>query len=368
MLYALRDAGELSQKDPAIHFGEGLIRVPASKEVWVCISPSDRAGDIDQVKAIGWALDPQYRCVDLAEEHRRLQAARSAVPADDSALPPRAIVGIGRRRIEQASAIRDWSGGVTRLIHIGRDRGCLNELDHLITTPAFRTSPSPKILTLALAPSDRIRRLVTEPPGPGSRAAEADFRAVLAERRIRPSWINVFLGNPPDGRRRAWKRPVRLLAERLDRLAARSDADLVITGSPRTDPALYDALGAALRSHHYLHRWSADDAFNPFDPMLRGSRHSVVTGDSISMISQLIEAGHRSLIFPWGESGNGMTAVMRGLSPWRRKRSKNLAVFCFGLYRRKLAAPLDGVSDFAQVTPQPAILDFLFQRLREGLR
>lgn len=30
--------------------------------------------------------------------------------------------------------------------------------------------------------------------------------------------------------------------------------------------------------------------------------------------------------------------------------------------------PLDGVSDFAQVPPQPAILDFLFQRLRERLR
>jgi mitochondrial fission protein ELM1 len=343
--------------------------VPVSKEVWVCISPSDRAGDIDQVKAIGWALDPHYKCVELSDEYRRLEAARAAAPGGDSALPPRAIVGIGRRRIEMAGAIRDWSGGVTRLIHVGRARGHLEQLDCLVTTPAFPVAPSPRILTLALAPSDRIRRLASEPPAAGSCAAEAGFRALLTEGGVRPPWINVFLGNPPGSSRPAWSRLAQRLAGRLDRLAARCDSDLLITGSPRTDPALYYALSAALRRRHYLHRWSADDPLNPFEFMLRGSRHSVVTGDSISMISQLIEAGHRTLIFPWHEGGGGMAALLRGLTAWRsERRSKDLGAFCFGLYRRKLAAPLDGVSDFAHVTPQPAILDFLFQRLRDGLR
>lgn len=340
-----------------------------SREVWACISADDRAGDIDQVKAIGWALDPQYRCVDLADEFRRLRSTIEGARGADPALLPRAIVGIGRKRIEMATTIRAWSGGITRLVHIGRHRGCLSQIDCLVTNPAFPAPRSPKILALPIAPSDRIRRLVSEATGLQSQEADARFRSMLAERGIRSPWINVFLGDPPDFGPRTRSKRMRVLAERLDRLAEQDGRDLVISGSPRSRPEVYEEIGAFVRRRHYLYRWWPHDASNPFEAMLRGTECSVVTGDSVSMISQLIEAGQRTLIFPWTEDQLGLATLMRRLTAGRTEKSrKDLAAFCFGLYRRKLAAPLDGWSGFAGVTPQPAILNMLFQRLRETLR
>jgi hypothetical protein len=204
---------------------------------------------------------------------------------------------VGRGRIEAAAAIRDWSGGVTRLIHIGRDRGHLRRLDGLVTTAAFPTKPSSKVLQLEIVPSDKIRRLIAEPRA--NRSCEVGILPASewgSDGGGRP-WIGVFIGNPPGTERGK----VALLASRLDGIAERSGADLVITGSPRTDPGIYDELQSSLRQRHHLYRWQAGDPRNPFDFMLSGTRCSVVTGDSITMISQLIAAGHRTLIFNWNQ-------------------------------------------------------------------
>lgn len=330
--------------------------MPASGEVWACVSPGDRAGDIDQVDAIAWALDPRCRRVDLAAEFARLQAA--------DARPPRAIVGIGRKRIAMARAIRERSGGTTKLVHIGRDRGCLADLDCLITTPAFPAAPSPKVLTLDVALSDRIRRWSLD----GASAAADGLRATLSRQGIGSPWINVFLGNPPAGDASAHAARARILARQLDRLAAQCGSDLVISGSPRTAPELYDILAAELASRHYLYRWVAGDPGNPFDGMLSGSDRSVVTADSVTMISQLVAAGHRVLVFPWRTRGRGAIdrlrrIVMRGPA----RRPKDLAAFSAALYARGMAAPCDAPAGFDAVTPQPDIQDRLFQRVRDFL-
>lgn len=330
--------------------------MPASGEVWACVSPGDRAGDIDQVDAIAWALDPRCRRVDLAADFARLQAA--------DARPPRAIVGIGRKRIAMARAIRERSGGTTKLVHIGRDRGCLADLDCLITTPAFPAAPSPKVLTLDVALSDRIRRWSLD----GASAAADGLRATLSRQGIGSPWINVFLGNPPAGDASAHAARARILARQLDRLAAQCGSGLVISGSPRTAPELYEILAAELACRHYLYRWVAGDPGNPFDGMLSGSDRSVVTADSVTMISQLVAAGHRVLVFPWRTRGRGAIdrlrrIVMRGPA----RRPKDLAAFSAALYARGLAAPCDAPAGFDAVTPQPDIQDRLFQRVRDFL-
>lgn len=335
--------------------------MPVSGEVWACVSPGDRAGDIDQVDAIAWALDPRCRRVDLAAEFARLQAA--------DALLPRAIVGIGRKRIAMARAIRERSGGTTKLIHIGRDRGCLADLDCLITTPAFPAARSPKVLTLDVALSDRIRRWSAD----GASAVADGLRATLSRQGIDSPWINVFLGNPPAGDASAGDAPaqaarVRTLARQLDRLAAQCGSGLVISGSPRTAPELYDILAAELACPHHLYRWTAGDPGNPFDAMLSGSDRTVVTADSVTMISQLVAAGHRVLVFPWrardrGAVGRLRRIVMRGPA----RRGKDLAAFSAALYARRLAAPCDAPAGFEAVTPQPDIQDRLFQRVRDFL-
>ena len=75
-----------------------------------------------------------------------------------------------------AAEIRAWSGGTTKLIHVGRDRGNLDRLDCLITTPAFPLAASPKVLTLPIAPSERIRRLLAAAEGAADRVTEERAR------------------------------------------------------------------------------------------------------------------------------------------------------------------------------------------------
>lgn len=336
-----------------------------SDRVWACLLPGDRWGDLDQVYAIAWALDPQYRIVDLACEFERLQRA-SAKPGTGNAIEwPSFVVGIGSKRIEMAKAIRQWSRGRTKLVHIGRLRCSLDDLDYLVTTPAYPTSPSAKVIRLDIAVSDRIRRILR---GPAVLETETRLMPLLCERGIRPNWINVFVGNPLRAERGEARGRICELARQLDRLAAQSDRDLVISGAPRTNPEFYDILASEVSCRHYLYRWSANDPCNPFDLMVRRGRNSIVTADSISMVSQLVAAGHRTLIFPWSAAQRPARLFQKLLDFTSKRRPKDMRTFLEALYRRKLAAELNGAADFEMVIPQIGIQDELFRGLRDFLQ
>lgn len=347
-------SGAVDRSDRTAGDGSG----PVFDHVWACASPADRAGDLDQVRAIAWALNPDHRTVDLAAEFERWLSAG----ADPGSLPD-AVVGIGRTRIATAREIRRASGGRTRMIHIGRHRGAIDDLDGLVTCPAFRSPASPKVLSLPIVLSDRIRRM----GGPSAPGVPPETLDAIARSSVRPGWIGVFLGAPLRIRHvDVAPSRVRALADQLDRVARASDRDLVICGAPRTVPAIYDGLASRLRCRHHLWRWTANDPLNPFEAMVRNARDSVVTADSITMISQLVAAGHRVLVFPWRRNGP-VDAVLR-LFQDRRRRSFKSVRFCAGLYERRLAAPLDSARGFDGVDPDPLIQDRLFAQLREFFR
>jgi mitochondrial fission protein ELM1 len=334
------------------------------REVWACSSSTDRAGDLDQVYAIAWVLDPRYKIVDLPCEFDRLQRALGQSAGERPISWPNFIVGIGRNRLEQAIAIRQWSRNRTKLVHIGRLRNPLEHLDYLVTTPAYPISPSPKIISLDIALSEKIRRMTLGRDMP--LADESRMMRDLSERGIRPNWINVFVGNPLRSDRCEARLGLQALARQLDRLAARYDKDLVISGAPRTQDDAYDLLGSALSCRHYLYRWAANDPDNPFALMIRRGRDSVVTADSISMISQLVAAGHRTLIFPWPTPGR-LTSFFHKRSKRTTLASKDMAAFRANLYEQAFAAELDGVVDFEGLTPRPGIQNECFRRLRKVL-
>jgi mitochondrial fission protein ELM1 len=336
-----------------------------SDRVWACSSPADRSGDLDQVHAIAWALDPRYRIVDLAHEFERLQHAREHPGIGDRIEWPRYIVGIGGRRLEAARTIRQWSLGRTELVHIGRLRCSLDDLDYLVTTPAYPLPPSRKVFSLDIALSDKVRRMVSDADGGAPLPGERQLARTLSEHGIRPNWINVFVGNPLRGDLGTALIRLRTLARHLDRLAARYDRDLVVSGAPRTQPELYDVLASNLSCRRYLYRWTANDPCNPFELMLRRSRDSVVTSDSVSMISQLVAAGHRTLVFPWRARSPLIGTLTKRI---RKRRSKDTAAFRENLYGRGLAAELCGKADFERVVPQPGMQDELLWRLRSFIR
>jgi mitochondrial fission protein ELM1 len=331
--------------------------------VWACSSPADRSGDLDQVHAIAWALDPRYKVVDLVCELARLQDAREDPDVRDRIEWPRFIVGIGGRRLETAKTIRQWSLDRTKLVHIGRLRCSLDDLDYLVTTPAYPVSPSSKVISLDIALSNKTRRLVSNADGSAPSPGERQILLALSEHGIRPNWINVFVGNPLRGDLDPSLIQLRILARHLDRLAARYDRDLVVSGAPRTHPELYDVLDSKLSCRRYLYRWAASDPYNPFELMLRRSGDSIVTADSVSMISQLVAAGHRTLVFPWQAQRR-----LIGVGTLPKRRFKDTAAFRENLYRLGVAAELDGKADFEMVAPRPGIQDELFRRLRCFIR
>lgn len=339
----------------------------ASGRVWACSSPADRAGDLDQVHAIAWVLDPQYRVVDLADEFERLRYAYKDAGLRDRIEWPGFIVGIGARRLEAAKTIRQWSLGRTKLVHMGRLRCSLDDLDYFVTTPAYPIPTSPKTINLDIALSDRIRRLVSDADEGAPSPVEGQITLALSEHGVRPNWINVFVGNPLHGDRDPSLSRLRILASYLDRLAARHDRDLVVSGAPRTRPEIYDVLDSNLCCRRYLYRWTANDPCNPFEVMLRRSGDSVVTADSISMISQFVAAGHRTLIFPWHLQRSRIDVSILSKRILKR-RSKDTAAFRENLYRQRLAAELDGKADFEMVVPRPGMQDELFRLLRRFIR
>jgi mitochondrial fission protein ELM1 len=305
---------------------------------------------VDQIRAIAWALNPHYRSVELATEFERLRATQTTCPQHGLPALPRFIAGIGQKRIEMAKAIRQWSGNQTRLVHIGPLRGSLDDIDYLITTPAHPTAPSPKVLCLAIAPSDRIRQLMSNTAGSSGGG--------------RGGWINLFLGNPLSGKQYGALQRIRVLASHLNRIAAHTGKELLISGAPRTGPELYDALASALQCRHQLYWWGPNDPDNPWERMVRGSTDSIVTGDSISMMSQLVAARHRVLVFPWRKK-RSFDEILKKV---RSRGRKDAEAFRASLYRQKLAAELDGRVDFGIVTPQPDLQDQLFLRLRTFLQ
>lgn len=346
---------------------DGAMPWGTSGHVWACSSPADRSGDLDQVHAIAWALDPRYKVVDLACEFERLQDAREDPGVRDRIEWPRFIVGIGGRRLETAKTIRQWSLGRTKLVHIGRLRCSLDDLDYLVTTPAYPVSPSRKVISLDIALSSRVRRLVSDADGGAPSPGERQIALAFSEHGIRPNWINVFVGNPLRGDLETSLMRLRTLARHLDRLAALYDRDLVVSGAPRTQPELYDVLASNLSCRRYLYRWAANDPCNPFELMLRRSGDSIVTSDSVSMISQLVAAGHRTLVFPWQTQRRliGIGTLTRRIL---KRRSKDTTAFRENLHRRGLAAELDGKADFEMMVPRPGMQDELFWRLRSYIR
>jgi mitochondrial fission protein ELM1 len=317
---------------------------------------------------VAWALNPRYRIVNLAFEFDELRRTHESSGLEGLPELPSFIVGIGRKRIEMAKVIRQWSGGWTKLVHVGRLRGSLDDIDYLVTTPAYPVSPSSKVISLDIALSDKIRRLTT---GGGSSALsvnEVPLSSAFSAHRIRPNWINVFIGNPLHRELDGAPRRLRYLAHQLNRLAKHHDRDLAISGAPRTLPGLYDVLGSALTCRHHLYRWTANDSLNPFEMMVRMGRDSIVTADSITMISQLLAAGHRTLIFPWHTKRRRTGLLARLPKLTQERQGKDTAAFRAALCRQRLSAELNDAADFDLVRPRPGIQDELIGTLRAFLR
>lgn len=187
-------------------------------------------------------------------------------------VPPRLVVSCGRQAIVASRALKRRFGRGVFTVHI-QDPRLPTGLFDLIVTPAHDDLVGPNV----------IHSL-----GAVHHVTPAKLRAV-AERGLLPemgclrgSFVGVALGGP--NRYYAYQpADVRTLITRLRRIVDRQQVQLAVVPSRRTPAAVLEQLHAEFGREHYVWTGSGE---NPYLAILALASHLIVTGDSVSMVSE----------------------------------------------------------------------------------
>jgi mitochondrial fission protein ELM1 len=262
--------------------------------IWVLVS--DKAGDNAQVDAVVERLP-------WPVEYRRLQFKRpfrkgkppffaSLYHVDktqsDALTPPwpDLVITIGRRPAMAALWIRRQSGNRTGIVLFGRPKRQPQNFALIVVSAQFQVPEGPNVVGVSL-PLMRVdqQRLARE---------SAHWKAHFDER-AQPV-IAVLVGGAT--------RPFVFDADsarELVRLAhgyCGSTGSLYVTTSRRTPPAAIVALRAALADRDTLYEWRAGASENPYFGLLAHASGFVVTGDSMSMITEVARLNRPLAIYP----------------------------------------------------------------------
>lgn len=260
--------------------------------IWLLLS--DKQGDNRQVLSLAQGLPwpcerrnviPRARYVLgkpwFRPSIRHLDARRS-----DPLQPPwpDVIITVGRRPSMAALWVRRRSKGHTRIILIGRQPRYLEEFALVIASCQYLTANDPRMMRIALPLDDSASAPAATAPlhtGPPD-AARGDELALLVGGPTR-----TFRLNAGDA--------TAMLCRVKDACAS---APLRILTSRRTPPAVVTALQAALPPSAVLHAWQPGGATtSDYADALRQCSHFIVTGDSISMVCDVVRQGRPLAIF-----------------------------------------------------------------------
>ncbi len=282
----------------------------SSPRIWLLVG--DKLGDNAQLEVIADALGLPVERKELrfrepyqlgkprfeASLHH-LDPARSATLAPPW---PDLVLTVGRRPAMAALWVRKQSGGRSKIVLVGRPRRRLENFDLVIAPPQYRLPAQPNILPIGL---------------PLMRSDEAAVAAAAAawqprlEALTRPLTA-VLVGGPTQ--------PFRFDAEVARRLLATArrvtEADggtLFLTTSRRTPAEVADALEAALPEGARFYRWVAEADANPYRALLGLADRFVVTGDSISMLTEVARRGRPLAVFELPQRLGAFVSLRRGL-------------------------------------------------------
>jgi len=272
-----------------------------------------KAGDNAQVTALadalGWPWEPRRIAARAWELLPHLALRVTLAGIDRGASSPLAppwpdlVLTAGRRNEPVARWIRRQAGGATRLVHVGRPWAPLDSWDLVVTTPQYFLPAAPNIRHNTLPLCD-LRPEALEAAG----EALAPQLATLP----RP-WIAVLVGGD-SGKYVYTAAKGRRLGALAQRLAAGNGGSLLVTGSPRTPPAVLDALAGELAVPRLVHRWGEGE--NPYRGLLALADAFVVSGESMSMLAEAQTRGRPVYIF---DPGDGATPWWRLRHGWRYK-------------------------------------------------
>jgi len=308
--------------------------------IWLLLGP--RPGDNNQALALGDALGEPYLAKTL--DYNFLQELSLYLPptvaslkpnSREGLLPPwpKVVIAVGRRSVPVARWIQRKSGGVTKIVRIGHPRGREDLFDLVITTRQYLTPQDDHVVLLPVTMSRFV-------PPPTPKPAEQAWIDTLP----RPVRL-VAVGGPT----KYW----RLTSEKIVRaLDVDTNGCAVAAISRRTPKELADKLrGIAAASPRVS---LVEGNFPSFGALLGEADEVFVTGDSVSMLSEAIQAGKPVAIIPVEPDARGRKYLpaqprLDGRGAYRR----DLRRFWNHLVNEGLAGTLDSGARKPRHIPRP---------------
>ena len=281
--------------------------------VW-CLH-SDKGGDNGQVDTILAALDWQVERKFLAMREQyvwgkpRFRATLDHIDlnASDPLEPPwpDLILTVGRRPSMAALWVRDQSGGQTRVVLIGKPSGRMTSFELVVASAENQLPPLANYLPIGL-PLMRVDL-------PAVKQAADTWRGRLSD--LPRPLIAILIGGETNPFRMNIK-----VAERLNDDARRVIAmggTPYLSTSRRTPPDVVSRLQQILPAEARFFAWRADSADNPYKALLGLADGFIVTGDSISMMVEVLRLGKPLQIFslPYDRLG-ALDQYRRAFAHW----------------------------------------------------
>lgn len=189
---------------------------------------------------------------------------------------PDVLVSCGRRSVPHAMEARRRSGGKVFLVHVQDPRAAARRFDAVVAMAHDRIETGPRVIKVATALHDLTPAILAD--------ASAPWRSRFAA--LGPGFAGVIVGGDLKGRPFSDDDAERLMAG-LARMRAGSNIGLAITPSRRTPDAVRARLESVYRDDPAVFLWDLQGD-NPYRAILGLADRLIVTGDSVSMISEAI--------------------------------------------------------------------------------
>ncbi len=276
---------------------------------WVILS--DKRGDNGQVdtivEALGWPVEHKYVHMKpewvLGKPRYRPSLDHLDLSQSDTLEGPwpDLIITVGRRPSMVALWVREQSGGQTRIVLVGKPSGHMLDFSLVVASAENQMPPMHNFQATSL-PFMRV-----DP-------AAVELEAKAWQERLQPlrkPLIAMLIGgetNPFIMNRKVARELVAAAQWVINELGGTP----YLTTSRRTTPEVVEVLRNELPPEAILFEWSSDASDNPYKALLGSADGFIVTGDSVSMMVEVIYLHKPLAIFPLPGGALG------SLDQWRR--------------------------------------------------